>query len=88
MRRLLRGGYYSEARDAVWDVTQSLRLPYYFWLGCRGFLAAMAWLIIPVSLLAWAALPDRSRRRVAWLAGASARRRAALFALLAIAPGR
>jgi len=52
LRRLLRGGYYAEARDAVWQVTQSLRLPYYFWLGFRGFVAAAAWLVIPVSLLA------------------------------------
>ena len=30
----------------------SLRLPYYFWLGCRGFAAAFAWLVVPVTLLA------------------------------------
>ncbi len=29
-----------------------LRLPYYFWLGLRGFVGAVAWLIVPVSLLA------------------------------------
>lgn len=52
LRRLLRGGYYSEARDATWDFVVSLRLPYYFWLGFRGFLAATAWLVIPVTLLA------------------------------------
>ena len=52
LRRLFRGGYLAEARDAVWDVTMSLRLPYYFWLGFRGFVAALAWLVIPVSLLA------------------------------------
>jgi hypothetical protein len=52
LRRLPRGGYYAEARDAVWDVTRSLRLPYYFWLGCRGFLGALAWLVVPVTLLA------------------------------------
>ena len=28
--RLRRGGYYAEARDAVWDMPVSLRLPYYF----------------------------------------------------------
>ncbi len=46
------GGYYGEARDAVWDLVMSLRLPYYFWLGFRGFVGAMAWLIVPVSLIA------------------------------------
>jgi hypothetical protein len=46
------GGYYAEARDAVWDLVMSLRLPYYFWLGFRGFVGAMAWLIVPVSLIA------------------------------------
>lgn len=52
LRRVWRGGYYTEARDAVWDVATALRLPYYFWLGCRGFAAAFLWLAIPVSLLA------------------------------------
>jgi hypothetical protein len=52
IRRLLRGGYYTEARDAVWDTAVSLRLPYYFWLGVRGFAAAFVWLVLPVSLIA------------------------------------
>ncbi|HEV3443921.1 MAG TPA: hypothetical protein VG099_04715 [Gemmataceae bacterium] len=33
VRRLWRGGYYAEARDAVWDFVVALRLPYYLWLG-------------------------------------------------------
>ncbi len=52
IRRLYRGGYYSEARDAVWDVVASLRLPYYFWLGFRGFIGAFAWLVLPITLIA------------------------------------
>jgi hypothetical protein len=52
LRRLWRGGYYTLARDATWDTAIKLRLPYYFWLGCRGFIAAFAWLAIPVTLLA------------------------------------
>ncbi len=52
LRRLLRGGYYAEARDAVWDTAVSLRLPYYFWLGLRGFVGALAWLALPVTMLA------------------------------------
>jgi hypothetical protein len=50
--RLLRGGYYAEARDTVWDTFLSLHLPYYFWLGLRGFAGALTWLVLPVTLLA------------------------------------
>ena len=50
--RLFRGGYYQEARDAVWAFTVGLRLPHYFWLGLRGCGVALAWLILPVSFLA------------------------------------
>src|SRR5262249_8015997 len=50
--RLFRGGWYTEARDAVWNAVVSLRLPYYFWLGFRGFVGALAWLIVPVTMLA------------------------------------
>jgi hypothetical protein len=52
LRRLIRGGYYTEARDAVWAVAVSLRLRYYAWLGFRGFVAAFAWLVLPVTLVA------------------------------------
>lgn len=51
VRRVVRKGYYTAARDAVWDTVMALRLPYYFWLGLRGFVAALAWLILPVTLL-------------------------------------
>jgi hypothetical protein len=50
--RLWRGGFYAESRDRVWDFVQALRLPYYFWLGFRGFVGTMAWLLLPVSLIA------------------------------------
>lgn len=46
-----RGHMYAEARDAVWDFVISLRLPYYFWLGLRGFAGAIAWLILPSLML-------------------------------------
>jgi hypothetical protein len=52
VRRLRRGGYYGEARDAVWDFAVALRLPYYFWLGLRGFVGTMAWLVVPITLFA------------------------------------
>lgn len=52
VRRIRQGNFWGQSRDAVWDTFASLRLPYYFWLGCRGFLGALIWLIVPVSLLA------------------------------------
>lgn len=50
--RIYRGNYYAKARDAVWDTFMALRLPYYFMLGLRGFIAAAAWLAVPITLLA------------------------------------
>ncbi len=29
----------------------SLRLPYYFWIGFRGFIGALTWLLVPVGIL-------------------------------------
>jgi hypothetical protein len=49
---VLARGAYARARDAVWDFFASLRLPYYFWLGARGFAGAALWLVVPVSMLA------------------------------------
>lgn len=52
VRRVLRGGWYQESRDAVWDMLVRLRLPHYFMQGVKGFFAALAWLVTPVTLLA------------------------------------
>lgn len=48
-------------RNAVIDYVVSLRLPYYFWLGARGFAGAFLWLLIPVGTLIVAAQmpPDK-----------------------------
>jgi hypothetical protein len=35
----------------VTDYIVGLRLPFYFWLGLRGFVGALAWLILPVGIL-------------------------------------
>lgn len=51
VQRLFRGGKYVEARDAVWEFVTGLRLPYYFWLGVRGFAGAALWLVVPALLL-------------------------------------
>lgn len=54
VKLLARASTYSRARDSLWDFAAQLRLPYYFWLGVRGFVGALAWLIVPVTLLAGA----------------------------------
>jgi len=43
---------YAATRDALWDFVVGLRLPYYFWLGLRGFVGGLAWIAGPVTLLA------------------------------------
>jgi hypothetical protein len=65
LRRLRNGGFYREARDAVWNRVVSLRLPYFFSLGLRGFLGAFAWLALPITLLAC----SRGQTPLATLAG-------------------
>jgi hypothetical protein len=67
IRRLIRGGYYAEARDAVWNTAASLRLPYYFWLGFRGFVMALAWLAVPVTLLAAGQYPSPAATLIGWV---------------------
>jgi len=52
IKQLMAPGSYATARDAVWDYVVGLRLPYYFWLGLRGFAGGLAWLVLPVTLLA------------------------------------
>ncbi|HET6879087.1 MAG TPA: hypothetical protein VFI31_02965 [Pirellulales bacterium] len=52
LRSLFERGAYSRARDGVWDFVVGLRLPYYFWLGLRGFAGGLVWLFIPITLLA------------------------------------
>jgi len=51
MAKLFRGGLYRDARDRFWNVLVGLKLPYFFWLGFRGFLGAFLWLAIPLTLL-------------------------------------
>lgn len=57
IKEIRKGGAYTRARDATWDTVMGLRLPYYFWLGLRGFAGALFWLIFPVGLLAMGHLP-------------------------------
>lgn len=46
---------FQSIRSPVIDFVAGLRLPYYFWLGTRGFFGAFAWLLVPVGLLIIAA---------------------------------
>lgn len=43
---------HADARDRLWVAVVGLRLPYYFWLGVRGFVGAFLWLAVPLALLA------------------------------------
>ncbi|MBS0207898.1 MAG: hypothetical protein JSS27_02990 [Planctomycetes bacterium] len=42
---------YRTARDTTCAFLESLRLPYYLWLGARGALGGIIWLFIPVTIL-------------------------------------
>jgi len=53
LRRLKAGGMYDDAATRLWEFFRGLRLPYYFWMGLRGFLGALIWLLIPVTLMAF-----------------------------------
>jgi hypothetical protein len=50
-RRLRNPGRFEDYREAVLGYLESLRLPYYFWLGARGFGGALCWLLPPVAVL-------------------------------------
>ncbi len=43
-------GKFPRARDAVSDYALSLHLPRYFWLGLRGFVGTLLWLLPPAAL--------------------------------------
>jgi hypothetical protein len=52
LKLVCRRSAYSSARDSVCDFVEQMRIPYYFWLGLRGFAAGLVWMIVPVALLA------------------------------------
>jgi hypothetical protein len=56
-QRWRQGNAFAQARDAVWSFVVGLRLPYYFWLGARGFAGGLLWLAIPVTMLAFGGKP-------------------------------
>lgn len=58
-------------RRVVVEFMAGLRLPYYFWLGARGFAGALLWLALPVGLLFAAAqlAPDKGGGVLSFLGG-------------------
>lgn len=53
LRRSLRtGGLYARCRDGLWDFVASLHLLHYFRIGLVGYLATLAWLAVPSTLIA------------------------------------
>lgn len=42
---------FANSQRLITDYVVGLRLPFYFWLGLRGFVGALAWLIVPVGIL-------------------------------------
>lgn len=51
VRWLRTPGKFANSQSLITDYVISLRLPFYFWLGLRGFVGALAWLIVPVGIL-------------------------------------
>jgi hypothetical protein len=45
------GKLLAEKSDALWDFVATMRIPYFFWLGMRGFAGALLWLFVPTLLL-------------------------------------
>jgi hypothetical protein len=51
-RRLRHGRLLGDARDTAWEFVTALRLPAYFRLGLLGYGGTLAWLAVPVTLMA------------------------------------
>ena len=60
----------SQVNQAFHTYVLGLRLPFYFWLGVRGFAGALAWLVVPVGILfAAARMPPGSAVGLSLLGG-------------------
>ncbi len=56
--RLRNGRYWSEAADAVRSFLSRFQIRYHAWLGVRGFVGGLAWLLVPTILFAAAKKPE------------------------------
>jgi hypothetical protein len=52
LREGLRWSTWKTAPDRLWDFTSSLQLPHYFWLGLRGAVGTLVWLIPAMIIIA------------------------------------
>ncbi len=75
MVQWLRPSTYADLRDGLWHMV-TRRMPYYFWLGLRGFVGGLIWLAVPVSIMVAASLAPSTGRQgpggltiLGWLAG-------------------
>lgn len=50
-RQIWRPANWLEARDRLWDFAASMQLRQLFWLGTRGMVATLLWLLIPAAIL-------------------------------------
>ncbi|MBE2283233.1 MAG: DUF4013 domain-containing protein [Prosthecobacter sp.] len=70
MRWLRSPGKFGNLQRIATEYVVALRLPFYFWLGLRGFAGALVWLIAPVSVLLLATkLPQGASILVSLLGG-------------------
>ncbi|MEM6468451.1 MAG: DUF4013 domain-containing protein [Planctomycetota bacterium] len=51
LRSAWRPSTYAELPDQLWQFTSSLRLPHYFWLGLRGFIGTLVWLVPAIVII-------------------------------------
>jgi hypothetical protein len=52
LARWREGNYWTQAESAVREFVAALRLKHHFSLGLRGYIGAMAWLVVPTALFA------------------------------------
>ena len=51
-RKLRQGTLYSQSRDDTLDFLGRLQLPHFAWLGLKGFVGSVIWLLLPTVMLA------------------------------------
>lgn len=51
-RKLRAGTFFAQSRDQTLGFLQRLQLPYFLWMGFKGFIGSMIWLLLPTMLLA------------------------------------
>jgi len=69
IRQLRQGGYADKAAMEIRAFIAGLRLRYHFWLGVRGFFGALAWLLVPTLLFAFASKTEGRQILVTILGG-------------------